>query len=628
MKRIFLLFLVLFCANCFGQKSKNRKAQNYFENATDAFRFKDYNKTVNLLEQAIEVDPEFAEANVFLGDIYMLTKEYEKAEICFLNSLKLAGTNLAVTYYKLAESELANGKYAKAKIDFEKFNESNPRADDLLKSKKYLLDCDFAIMAIKNPVEYKLLNLGKGINTIDAEYFPSITADGEQLIFTRQIGENEDFWTSYFNNEEWDVAAPLSPHINTAQYNEGAQSISPDGKYLFFTGCNRPDGLGRCDIYVSHREGAGWSTPYNVGKPVNSDYWESQPAISPDGRTLYFISNRPGGFGGYDIWKSTITEDAKWGAAINLGPKVNTTGDESTPYLHVDGVTLYFSSDGWPGFGHKDIFYSRLDSSENWQVPVNIGYPINSYEDEVGLVVGADGSKGYFSSNLVGGFGKQDIYSFNIPQAAKPRTVAYIKGIVRDLNTMKPIESSVEIINLNTEKIIYQDYTDAQNGEFLAVMTIGNNYLLNVSALGYLFYSENYDLSKTDVNVPYKISVDLEKIEIGRNVTLKNIFFDTNKYELLPISVKELEKLINFLKENESVEIEIQGYTDNIGDDKLNEKLSQNRALAVFDYLVKHGINENRLTARGYGKNQPIAENTTDIGRQKNRRTSFKIIKM
>ncbi|MGY3051978.1 outer membrane protein OmpA-like peptidoglycan-associated protein/tetratricopeptide (TPR) repeat protein [Pedobacter sp. UYEF25] len=617
----------MICANCFGQKSADRKAQNLFDKAGAAAQQHDFNQASSLLEQCLLLDPTFAAAQVLLGDISMTTKRYPKAADNYQKSIITDPTNWVV-YYKLAESEFASGKYVEAKRNFQKFCDSNPRTEDLGKAKNYLLDCDFAEIAIKKPVKYTPLNLGNGVNTKNAEYFPAITADDETLIFTRQVDGNEDFWTSNFLNNSWNTAVPLSSKINTTAYNEGAQTISPDGKYLFFTGCNRPDGLGRCDIYVAHREGAEWSEPYNIGKPVNSEYWESQPAISPDGRTLYFISNRPGGIGGYDIWKSTITADSKWGAAINLGSKINTSYDENTPYLHADGKTLYFSSDGWPGFGHKDIFYSRLDSVGNWQIPVNIGSPINSFEDETGLVVSADGTKGYFSSALPGGYGKQDIYRFDIPEVAKPKRVVYVKGIVRDIGSKKTMESSVEIIDLKTNKTVFDDYTDAENGQFLAVMPIGSNYLFNVSADGYLFYSENYQLTKADLTAPYKIIVDLEKIKAGGNVTLKNIFFDTNKFDLLPTSIRELQKLTDFLNNNPTVAIEIQGYTDTNGDDKLNQILSQNRAMAVYNYLIKQNIVSKRLTAKGFGESKPVADNKTENGRQKNRRTSFLITKI
>ncbi len=628
MKRLSFLLFLMICSECFAQKSEDRKAQDLFDKATEFSQQREFEQAKTLLEEAIKLDAKFTAAQVFLGDVYMILKKYKLAESSFQNALNLDQKNMPAVFYKLAESEFANGKYSLAKSNFEMFSNSNASVEDLAKAKNYIIDCDFAATAIKEPIKYSPLNLGNGVNTQDAEYFPTITADGETLIFTRQIGVNEDFWTSKFSDNKWNVAAPLSSNINTPQYNEGAQTISPDGKYLFFTGCNRPDGLGRCDIYVAHRDGAGWSEPYNVGEPVNSKYWESQPAISPDGRTLYFVSNRPGGVGGYDIWKSTITDENKWGPSINLGPKINTKNDENTPFLHVDGKTLYFSSNGWPGFGHKDIFYSRLDSEGNWQTPINMGSPINSFEEENGLMVSADGNKGYFSSNLPGGYGKQDIYSFDIPESAKPKKVVYVKGIVRDVETKKPMESEVEIIDLTYKKTVFDDYTDVENGRFLAVMPVGSNYLLNVSADGYLFYSENYDLSKVDLTTPFGIKVDLEKIKTGATITLKNIFFGTNEYELLLASTNELQKLLEFLTENPTVEIEIQGYTDNIGSKERNEKLSKNRAFAVYNYLIKNGIAANRLAAHGFGDSNPIADNTTEVGRQKNRRTSFLITKI
>ncbi|RYD72434.1 MAG: hypothetical protein EOP55_18830, partial [Sphingobacteriales bacterium] len=339
-------------------------------------------------------------------------------------------------------------------------------------------------------------------------------------------------------------------------------------------------------------------------------------------------SNRPGGLGGYDIWKSTISDDAKWGPAINLGPEINTPFDENTPFLHADGKTLYFSSDGWPAFGNKDIFYSRMDEAGKFQKPLNIGYPINSFDDESGLIVSADGNSGMFSSNLKDGFGKQDIYSFGIPETAKPKKISYIKGIVKDKDTRKTIESNVQVIDLKSNKTVFDDYTDPETGQFLAVMPIGSDYLFNVNAEGYLFYSENFALKPEDINKPYQIEVYIEKIKQGGNVTLRNIFFDTDKYNLLPQSIRELDLLIDFLNQNETVNIEIQGHTDSMGDAKLNQKLSLNRANAVYEYLVKNGIGGNRLTFKGFGASTPVANNNTEAGRKSNRRTSFVITKV
>ncbi|WP_290237912.1 OmpA family protein [Pedobacter aquatilis] len=612
----------------YAQSSNNKKAQNFFERANPFIEKQDYASAEQVLKSAVEADPLFQNAYIVLAGVYSLEKKYSDAKLAYQKAI-LIDKNVAPTViYGLAETEFATHEYDKAKQHFQEFLVLDSSSERAKKAKKYLLDCDFASIAIKKPVKYNPQNLGQGVNTIDSEYFPALTADGETLIFTRQVNGNEDFWTSQFKDSSWNLATPLSTKINTTKYNEGAQTISPDGKYLFFTGCNRPDGLGRCDIYVSHREGKDWGEPYNVGKPVNSEYWESQPAISPDGRTLYFISNRPGGSGGYDIWKSTITDDAKWGPATNLGPDINTPYDENTPFLHADGKTLYFSSDGWPGFGNKDIYYSRMDNAGKFQKPTNLGYPINSFENESGLIVSADGNFGMFSSNLSGGFGGQDIYSFGIPEMAKPLKVSYVKGIVKDKDSKKTIESNVQVIDLNTNKTVFDDYTDAETGQFLAVMPIGSNYLFNVNAEGYLFYSENFELKQGDINKPYQIEVEIEKIQQGGNVTLRNIFFDTNKYNLLPNSIRELNLLIDFLQQNETVNIEIQGHTDNIGDAKLNEKLSFNRANAVYEYLIKNGINASRLTFKGFGSSKPIADNKTEAGRKYNRRTSFVITKV
>ena len=624
---LFILFSLL-SFELLAQNSSNKKAQNFFERANPFIEKQDYLSAEQVLKSAIEADPSFQNAFITLAGVYNAQKKYAEAKSAYQKAILINKNIAPAVIYGLAETEFATQEYDKAKQHFEEFLALDSSSDRAKKAKKYLLDCDFAAFAIKKPVKYSPTNLGQGVNTTDSEYFPALTADGETLIFTRQVNGNEDFWTSQFKNNTWNSATPLSTKINTTKYNEGAQTISPDGKYLFFTGCNRPDGLGRCDIYVSHREGKDWGEPYNVGKPVNSEYWESQPAISPDGRTLYFISNRPGGSGGYDIWKSTITDDAKWGPAINLGPEINTLYDENTPFLHADGKTLYFSSDGWPGFGNKDIYYSRMDDNDKFQKPINLGYPINSFENESGLIVSADGNLGMFSSNLKDGFGGQDIYSFGIPEIAKPLKISYVKGIVRDKDSKKTIESNVQVIDLKSDKTVFDDYTDPETGQFLAVMPIGGNYLFNVNAEGYMFYSENFELKQGNINKPYQIEVYIERIKQGGNVTLRNIFFDTNKYNLLPASIRELDLLIDFLHQNQTVNIEIQGHTDNVGDDKLNEKLSFNRANAVYEYLVKNEVDAKRLTFKGFGASKPIADNKTEIGRKNNRRTSFVITKI
>lgn len=626
---IILLSFVFFSAN--AQNSQNKKAQENFDNAQQYLRQNIYDDGIKYLDAAIKADPKFQLAYIQLGDLYRRLKNYSKAKENYRKAVSAATGIEPRIYYMLGDSELLSGDYIQAKANFllfqQKYTGTDP--DFISRTKKYILDCDFAITAIKFPAIYEPINMGFYINSPDRDYFPALTADGQTIIFTRVVNGNEDFFISTKKDNEWQKAIPLSNKINTTNFNEGAQSISPDGKYLFFTGCNRPDGLGRCDIYVSRKEGNDWGKAINLGKVINSDNWESQPSISPDGSTLYFVSNRPGGLGGYDIWKSNLTDEGKWTEPVNLGPKINTPYDENTPFMHADGKTLYFSSNGWPGFGDNDIFYSRIGDDGQFTTPVNLGYPINTFNEEIGLIVTADGSEGLFSSNIKdGGFGDLDIYHFKLPEKVKPLPVTYIKGIVRDKETKALLEANVMVIDLKTNTAVFNDYTSNETGDFLIVMPIGSEYSFNVDAPGYLFNSRHFQLNKTNANKPYELEILLEKIKIGSNVILENIFFDTNKYQLLPSSQAELNVLIALLNSNQYVAIEIQGHTDNIGEAKLNEKLSENRAKAVYDFLINNGIDKKRLTFKGFGETKPQYENTTEEGRKLNRRTQFIITKI
>ena len=599
------------------------KAQVYLNN-------NNYESAIAALKDAVTADPNFQNAIVQLAELNRRIRSFEEASQYYNRALALgAGSDVRI-YYGLAESQLNTGDYNNALKNISLFIDKYTGSDKafLAKAKKYKMDCEFSIPALKKPQKYEPVNLGPQINSEHRDYFPAITADNETLIFSRNIAGNEDFFISKKRNKEWSSPVSLSSNINTSQFNEGAQSISPDGQYLFFTGCNRPNGLGRCDLYVSHKEGNNWGEPFNLGAPVNTIYWESQPAISPDGNTLYFVSNRPGGIGGYDIWKTQLSEEGDWSTPVNLGPEINTPYDENTPFLHADGKTLYFSSDGWPGMGNKDIFLSRLDNTGHWSNPLNLGYPINSFSEESGLIVSPDGTEAFFSSNLKEGYGDMDIYQFKLPEDKKPMAITYVKGIVRDKETREFLEAKVQVVNLSNKKTAYNDYTSKENGDFLAVMPIGADYAFNVSADGYLFYSENYQLTAVNGNKPFLLEIDMERLKVGTAMVLKNIFFNTNEYALLPASVTELATLKELLKNNPNIHIEVQGHTDNVGNDLQNEKLSVNRAKAVYDHLIESKIDPERLTYKGYGELKPIAGNDTEDQRKKNRRTSFLITRI
>ncbi len=635
MRKILLLFLCLFSGLCFGQKvtsSQNKIAQKFYLQANKYIGDKAYNMAITELRKAVAEDNQFTAAYQQLGDLYRRLGDYPNAIINYRKVVEIDPTFHNLTYFGLGESELNTGDYANALLHFRKYASSPGISDESkIRTGKYITDCMFSLEAIKKPVSFKPVNMGPGINSSQDEYLPVITADERKIIFTRKSSNNEDFYTSVKGQEKWSAAKALSANINTFEFNEGAQCISPDGNYLFFTGCNRPDGLGRCDIYISKWEGTEWSRPFNIGAPVNTPGWESQPSISADGRTLYFVSTRNGGRGGYDLWKSDLMAEGSWSVPVNLGPEINTAYDEQSPFIHPDDQTLYFSSNGWPGLGNKDLFITHKKNPGEqkilWEKPQNLGYPINTFGEESGLSISSSGRLAFFASDKQGGSGGFDIYSFEMPENLRPKTVTYVKGVVFDKTSRQRLEAKIQIINLKTGNFAFDDFTDAVAGEFLATMTPGNSFALNVSKPGYLFYSQNFTPDLKEAVKPYMIEVPLQKIEIGGMVVLNNIFFETNKFDLLPESKTELGQLIAFLRENPGVSIEIAGHTDNVGDDKSNQALSESRAKTVYDYLVLNKVPASKLSFKGYGETMPVNDNSTDENRKNNRRTEFKILK-
>ncbi len=606
--------------------TNNKEALKYISLANQNIDDHLYDEAIQNLSKSLEEDSKFIDARALLGDLYRMKRMYKPAIEQYLKTIALNAEFNRAIYLKLGEIEINEAQYAQSKQHLEKYlTYPNITPENNAYAQKLLADAKFSIQAIQHPVPFKPINIGAEINTANDEYLPVATADESMLIFTRKINNNEDFYKSDKTNGKWSTATYLSNQINTDKYNEGAQSISQDGKYLFFTGCNRPDGLGRCDIYIAQKRGDDWAKPIDLSPPVNTSGWESQPSINYDGRTLYFVSNRKGGYGGYDIWKSTLTEKG-WGEPENLGPNVNTAYNEQSPFIHPDDSTLYFSSNGWPGMGSKDLFVSRMDKDGKWQKPENLGYPINSNGDEGGLSLTANGDYAFFSSDNLNGFGGYDIYTFELPVNVRPRRVTYVKGHVKDAKTKEPLEAAVEIIDLQSNNPVYQDYSSEDQGDFLATLTSGKNYGLNISKSGYLFYSENFSLRNYKGTKPFDILVLLSPIEVGSKVILKNIFFDTNKFDLQAESKAELSKMIDFLQMNKTVRVEVSGHTDNVGQHVNNQTLSENRAKSVYQYLVNHGIAPARLIYKGYGETQPLAPNTTDDDRARNRRTEFMII--
>jgi outer membrane protein OmpA-like peptidoglycan-associated protein/tetratricopeptide (TPR) repeat protein len=627
---IFPVVLCFFTVLAYAQQSPysttDKEAIKNFALANRSLDDHLYDDAVTQLQAAISSDSKFIEAYALLGDVYRLKRDNKQAIEAYKKVLIINPEFNRAAYIKLGEIEVGEAKYSDAQQHLENYlTYPNIIAQNSSFAQKLIEDCKFAIQALQHPVAFKPINMGPEVNTAADEYSPVATADEKTLIFTRQINANEDFYQSNKKDNKWQTATYLSNQINTPNYNEGSESISQDGKFLFFTGCNRPDGLGRCDIYVAQKKGDDWGKPFDLSPPINTSGWESQPSISADGRTLYFVSNRKGGYGGYDIWKSVLT-DKGWGDPENLGPNINTSYNEQSPFIHADDSTLYFCSNGWPGMGGQDLFVSKLGKDGKWQKPQNLGSPINTNNDESGLTISSNGSTAYFSSNSLNGLGGFDIYTFEMPMSIRPHLVTYVKGLVSDIKTKQPLEAAVEIVDLQYNLPVYQDYSSVEQGDFLATLKSGKNYGLNISKSGYLFYSENFSLIGHQTNDPFNIIVQMEPIEIGNKVILKNIFFDTNKFDIKSDSRSELEKLVNFLSVNPTLHIEVSGHTDNVGNDQANQTLSENRAKAVYNYLIASKIDASRLVFKGYGETQPIAPNDTDEGRSKNRRTEFKII--
>lgn len=645
-----LLCLLFFSFGCVSSQprintdTKNKKAREDFNKAIFHANSGEPQEALNKANDALKKDPEYIDALLLKGDIHKSLKEYESAELAYQKALGI-NSKLTDIHYYLGELYFKAMRYESCVQSLEMFLQQPVSPTQKQKAESILVNARFAVEGVKNPVAFNPINI-KSINSPQSEYFPTLTVDDETLIFTRRIGkfpaDHEDFYVSKkdsFGN--WGKPVNLGSPVNTP-YNEGTAAINAGGNFIFFACCNRPQAntyLGPnkrperpgavfegCDIYFSKLEGDKWSMPRHLGFKVNSPKWESQPSLSSDGLDLYFTSTRDGGYGGSDVWVSRF-ENGRFGEPVNLGPSINTAGNEESPFIHPDNQTLYFSSNGWPGFGEFDFFFSRRDAAGNWQKPENLGFPINSSETEKGLLVNRKGDIAYFSSNeRPEGLGGVDIYQFEMPEKAKPQVLSYLKGIVTDAAGGKPLAALVQLFDIQTNTLIFESTSDAYKGEFFTVLKPQMEYALNVGKETYLFHSENFNMKTGSIEKPFVINIQLQKPEIGKIIELKNVFFETDKFELKKESRLELEKLTAFLKQNPNLKIEVGGHTDNTGNKQLNKTLSENRAKSVKDFLITQGIDASRMQYKGYGETQPKASNDSEEGKQQNRRTEIKII--
>ncbi len=495
------------------------------------------------------------------------------------------------------------------------------------------------------------INMGGNINSIMPEYGPVISPDMKKLYFTGRDREDgvggEDIYVSYYVGGRWTIATPINGDINT-ESNEYINSISADGDLLLLFG-NYEGSLGRGDYFYVEKYGRKWSKIQHFPEPINSTFWDADAFMTADGKAVIFSSERPGGVGEFhqkgdyyhgmtwgnlDLWVVLKEGDGWSSKAINLGPSINTPYTERTPFLHPDGKTLYFSSDGWPGIGKSDVFKSvRLNDSSwtEWSEPVNLGKEINTAEEDWGYKITTDGRRAYFSTISPEGFGEEDIYYVDLPVSAKPQSnVVAVQGKVVDENG-KPVDAIIKWEDVNLLKEVGEAKTDPETGEYYIALPVGKYYAYFAEVKGYYSTVNYLDLTDSSGYKEVKTDVNLSSIESleksGKAIKIENIFFDSGKFDLREESYAALDLLYRFMKVNPEIYVEINAHTDNIGRDDYNQKLSENRAGSVVDYLVNKGIDRSRLFPQGFGKTMPVASNGTEEGRALNRRVEFRLRK-
>jgi outer membrane protein OmpA-like peptidoglycan-associated protein/Tfp pilus assembly protein PilF len=646
---MFFRFSLLFCLICtigmplFAQKTRfvtksnaPEKAQSAFNDGMNELRGGSSNIAAGFFERALKIAPNFIDAHILLGGCHYEMKDYARAEIAFENAIALDSLYEIRTPFTLAICEWQQDKFEEAAQHAAQYLRHEKTNEKLLNEARLLLqNAKFAAVAIKNPVPFNPQSLGEGVNTAAEEYLPSLTADGQTLIFTRMEFGDENFYASTLQNGKWSTAEALMA-INTPQ-NEGAEHISADGTWLVFTACDRRgDGsLGSCDIYWSQLKNSGWTSPQPFSNAINSSSWDAQPCISADGKSLYFSSTRPGGKGGGDLYVTHRLPGGRWSKPENLGDSINTAFKEQTPFLHPDGQTLYFASEGWPGMGNSDLFYSRRKPDGTWSKPQNLGYPINTKGQEGAMFVSLDGRKGYYAAVRPEGKGRNDIYAFDLPEFARPKPVTYARIKVRDAATGNPIPAKLELSEVKTAKP-YTSANTRKDGTALVCLPAGTEYALRINKDKYLLFSENFNLTENaSFDKPFELEAVLQPIPdsteskipaaAGQPVTLNNVFFETGSAKLRPESGAELDELAALLQKNRHLRIQINGHTDDVGEAAFNQRLSEQRAQTVLEYLSSKGVAAERLRAKGFGESKPIAANSSEEGRSSNRRTEFEL---
>lgn len=628
---VFLILILSFNLSGVAQviMSNNKKAIKLYDQGKRLIGDRDFRGGITKYNAAIRKDSSFAEAYQQAAAAYTTLNKpdsallfYEQLVRRFPKEKYYSGAHL-----KLAQATFSSGEYERGLTHAKEYLSLNTGINRYTQSAKAIEEsCLFALERIDSPLDFNPRPLKHPINQFQQQYFPVLSADLETLFFIKRDKSEEIYTSTHLDDGEWTSPIPIDSAI-TSEYNEGTCSVSADGRTLVFTSCMRKDGFGSCDLYITFKKGNSWSTPKNIGRPINSSAWDSQPALTDDGRTLYYVSNRKGGLGKRDIWVTHFSEETGWSNPKNLGEGINTKEDDISPFIHVNGESLYFASNGRTGFGGFDIYYSNKIESKKWEEPINFGYPINTHNDELAMFISADGSTGFYShetqqkSKLI-----SKLYQIDIPPeiSVKLRS-SFISGIIYDSLTSDPIEAKIQLVKLDVDddKVRYS-LSDSETGQYLMVLTEGAEYALYISAPDYLFKSYHFDLDKDRIGMAGIVAnIALNQLVKGEKTTLNNVLFEHDSFELTEKSKKALLFVVNYLIDDQNLNIEIAGHTDNIGSDKHNLDLSKNRALSVFDFLTENGVDSERMIYVGYGSTKPIDSNNNELGRANNRRIEF-----
>ena len=626
---LFIFFLFMLAHDAFPQSAKTKKL---FRIALEAYHHHDTSKTDRYLQKCIRLDSTFADAWRLKAEVDIDRGHFDEAIRTYTSLIDKAKTTPPDIYYSLGHLQFSRGFYDDAAQSLNTFLLLTKKQPSAIRTKaqKLLQSARFAGRAVKHPTTGQLHPLSSQINTPAEEYINFVAVDERRFIFTRKYVTDTLSQDKPVYKEQLFESAPLNNgRFKTSQpwvfswamgHNMGGISLTADQRTLYFAACYWPGSVGSCDLYESRWTDHQWQRPHHLETTVNSHAWDSQACISPDGHFLFFASKRPGGKGGSDIWMSVKDGRGRWMPALNLGDSINTAGDEMAPFLHADNQSLYFSSNGRPGMGGFDLFLARKDSTGHWQSPVNLGYPINTRADEINLFAGMEGGHAWISSNRGG---NMDIYACTLSQKAAPLKTLYIQGKVEDEKTGKPLEAKVILTDYLHATPLDSTWSSPTDGRFLMVLHPGRTQAFHILKKDYLFYSKHLTFDDTAQLHNLSAVFRLTPIQKNSRMPLENILFDLDRAELRPEALSELNLVVQMLKTQPEIKIRIAGYTDATGSKTHNLLLSTQRAKAVYDYLIKHGIDSNRLEYKGYGEAKSTGNTPSAALRAQNRRTEI-----